>query len=207
MERVESLKEIERKAYRSVFEDGIYDILWGAVFFVNALVPIFNSIGVSRFYGYAALLILPLIPLIGKRVITVPRLGSVEFGPRRKSRGWLLLLVCGLVVFLQLPLFIIGPGKSLVGNAPWTYILLMAAPAVAIGVVFVNFPRWYIYLSLMILAVIQSEILAGYVSRPLASVLCFGLPGVAILGYGCVLLANFIRKYPKSHAEVAHVSR
>lgn len=207
MEKVESLKEIERRAYRSVFEDGIYDILWGAVFLIGAIVPTLDAIGISRLYGYAALLILPLIPWIGKRFITIPRLGSVEFGPKRKSRGWLLLLACGLVVFLQLPIFVIGPGKSLAGNAQWTYIFLMAAPAVAIGVIFVNFPRWYIYLSLMFLAVIQSEILAGYVSGPLASVLCFGLPAVAILSYGCVLLANFIRKYPKSHAEVAHVSR
>ena len=207
METIESLKEIERRAYRSVFEDGIYDILWGALFLINALVPILYSIGVSRYYGYAALLILPLIPLIGKRIITIPRLGSVEFGPRRKSRGWLLLLAYGLVVILQLPLFIIGPGKDLVGQTQWTYIFLMAAPAVAVGVIFVNFPRWYIYLALMFLAVVQSEILASYVSGPLASVLCFGLPGVAILGYGCSLLNSFIRKYPKSHAEVAHVSR
>ena len=32
MEKTESLKEIERRAYRSTFEDGIYDIQFGLLF-------------------------------------------------------------------------------------------------------------------------------------------------------------------------------
>ncbi len=207
MERIESLKEIERQAYRSVFEDGIYDILWGAIFLIGAAVSALETIGLSRYYGYLALIVLPLIPWIGKRLITIPRLGSVEFSPKRKSRGWLLLLVCLVIILLQLPLFIMGLGRSLFDGSQWSYIVLMAAPAVAVAVVFVSFPRWYIYLALMLFAILESELLMASMTRPLASALSFGVPGILIVAYGCALLVKFIRKYPKSQSEVAHVSR
>ncbi len=99
MKTTDSLKEIERRAYRSTFEDGIYDIQFGLLFLIVACIPILEIVGISRLFGYSLLIISPiLLPWLGKRYITIPRMGAVEFGPKRKSKMRLLLAIGALDV-------------------------------------------------------------------------------------------------------------
>ena len=60
MNTTESLKKLERRAYRSTFEDGVYDIQFGLLFLVFAWIAVLEALGVSRFIGYS-LFIIPLI--------------------------------------------------------------------------------------------------------------------------------------------------
>ena len=80
----DSLNSIERRAYRSTFSDGVYDIAFGAVFILLALIPVLESIGISRYYGYL-LFILPALMIIVAQVNPVS-----ENQPQSNGLTWLI---------------------------------------------------------------------------------------------------------------------
>jgi hypothetical protein len=207
MSTVDSLREIERRAYRSTFEDGIYDIVWGMLFLILAWIPVFESAGIPRYYGYAFLLILAPIPWLGKRFITIPRLGAVEFGEKRKSRRQYTVLIGIGAIILILPLLIIMSAQGFPGGLTWRTAGLIAAPVVAIAVYFMDYPRMYIYAAALLFSILESEMLISYVGTPLNFFISFAIPGVAILVFGLKLLVSFMKKYPKPTQEASHVSR
>lgn len=206
MNPVESLKQLERRAYRSTFQDGIYDIQFGLLFIILAWIPLLEAVGVSRFIGYGLLAIPFILLWLGKRYVTIPRLGAVEFGARRKTRSKLLLLIGAGVVVLMLPLIIMIIGQGISGPEGWMLVAAMALPVFVLGVYFLDFPRLYIYAAVLIAGVLQAEFLAAYVPTPFNSLISFGLPGVIIFLVGLSFLARFIRKYPRSNQEAPNVS-
>jgi hypothetical protein len=207
MEKTESLKEVERRAYRSTFEDGIYDIQFGLLFLILAWIAILETIGISRFIGYSLLLIPIALPWPCKRYITIPRMGSVQFGPKRKSRRRLILVIAGLVIVLTLPLMIMFAADGGMGSMSWLMISALAFPVFVIAVYSMDFPRLYIYAALLVFGVVSSEFLVGYVGAPFNTIISFGLSGLIIFIVGLSLLVGFIRKYPKPTPEVNHAGR
>lgn len=198
--REESLKEIERRAYRSTFQDGIYDILFGLMFLIMALIPVLEQVGVSRFAGYALLLVVIALPLVGKRYITIPRMGKVEFGPKRKNRRLLAVIIGAATLFLTLPLyFMIGQGSPL-GGLGWKMIAVLVAPLLVIAVFAADCPRLYIYTALLLAAVVQAEFLLKLIDAPFNAIYSFGVPGIVITLVGFYLLAKFVRTYPRAEA-------
>ncbi len=207
IQKDKSLREIERRAYRSTFQDGIYDIQFGVLILIFALIAVLESVNISRFYGYP-LLILPIIlSWLGKRLITIPRLGMVEFGPGRKSRRRLALLISVIVFLLTLPLMIMIIMQGVSVGSGTLVIALFAAPLIVIAAYAVDYPRMCVYAAFLFFAVLQSEFLYGYVGQPLNSLICFGLPGLIILAYGLTLFVEFLKKYPRQVPEADHVSR
>lgn len=205
MKTKDSLKEIERRAYRSTFEDGIYDIQFGLIFLILAWIPTLEVIGISRFIGYALLVISPiLLPWLGKRYITIPRMGAVEFGPKRKSRRRLLLAIGAVVIIMTLPLLVMIIGKGVPGRLGWPLIAVFAAPALVVAASLLDFPRLYLYVALLFAAVVESEALLGYVGESSTALISFGVPGVFIFVLGLTLLFKFLKKYPKPAPEVNH---
>lgn len=200
----ESLKTIERRAYRSTFDDGIYDITFGLGFLILAWIPVLESLGVSRFLGYLLFLIPVAFPWPAKRLITVPRLGMVEFGDKRKARSRILLWILAAVVFLTLPLIIMIIGNGVSAGQTWLFIAAIAAPVFAIAVYIMDFPRMYLYAAVLAVGILQSEFLIPYVGTPLNVVLSFGIPGILILLLGISLLVRFLRKYAKPAPEASH---
>jgi hypothetical protein len=207
MKTTESLKEIERRAYRSTFEDGIYDIVFGILFLILAWIPVLESAGIPRSYGYVLLLILIPIPWLGKKFITIPRLGAVEFGEKRKSRRQYGVLIGIGAIILILPLLIIMFAQGFPGGLTWRTTGIIAAPLVAIVVYLMDYPRMYIYAAGLLFCILESEMLLGYVGAPLNFFISFAIPGVAILIFGLKLLLSFVKKYPKPAQEASHVAR
>jgi hypothetical protein len=207
MERNESLKEVERRAYRSTLEDGFYELLWGGLFLVFAWIPILESIGISRFYCYPSILILLIIPWLGKRYVTIPRLGMVEFGEKRKSRGRYTTLIGIAAVALMLPLVIMMLTQGFPGSLTWSTIALIAAPLIAIGVFLMDYSGMYIYAILFFFSIVVSEIFHAHSHLPSISLLAFGIPGGTIACYGLFLLYRFLKDYPKPTAGASDVSR
>jgi len=105
-----NLKEIEKKAYRSTFQDGIWDIFLGLLLLNLAFGALLANSGVSHGLNMTILTALGVLILLafmtGKKRITVPRMGFVKFGQKRKRKIWksrlilLLSVFAGLVVFL-----------------------------------------------------------------------------------------------------------
>lgn len=201
METRESLKQLERRAYRSTFVDGIYDIQFGLLFLVFAWISILEFIGLSRFIGYSLLIIPILLPWLGKRFITIPRMGAVEFGPKRKSRKRLVLAIGAVIVILTLPLLIMIGGDGIPGRMGWLLVATFAIPVFVLAVYSTEFPRLYVYAALLIFGVIESEFLLGYVGTPLSAIISFGIPGAIILVIGLTLLFRFLHMYPRPTPE------
>jgi len=204
MKPQDSLKTTERRLYRSTFNDGIYDIAFGLGFLILAWIPVLESLGISRFLGYLLFLIPVAVPWPAKRLITVPRLGMVEFGEKRKARSRILLWILAAVVFLTLPLIIMMIGQGISAGQTWLFITAVAAPVFAIAVYIMDFPRMFLYAAFLAVGILQSEFLIPYVGTPLNAILSFGIPGLLILILGLSLLIKFLRKYPKPAPEASH---
>jgi hypothetical protein len=198
-----SLGEIERRAYRATFDDGIYEFLWGCIFLLFAWIPILESIGISRFYCYPLILLLAPIPWLGKRYITIPRLGAVEFGEKRKARNRNTILIAIIAIGLMLPLVTVMIIAGLPPGFTWKIIAFMVAPIAAIGVFLMDYPRMYIYAILLLYSIIGTEFLLPYIGAPFVKLLTFGVSGGLIIGYGLFLLYRFLKKYPKPKEETS----
>jgi len=209
MKPTDSLKQIERRAYRSTFEDGIYDIVFGIGFLYLGWIRVLRIFDIPRNYEYLPLLILPVILWLGKRFVTIPRLGAVEFGSKRKARRLLFLVACAGFFFLTLPLLYMpqfqnfGVDPSANVGLPMA-VGLVAGPLVIALAYFLDCPRMYIYAALLFFALPHSGFLHRVVGSPLNTLITMGLPGFVILIYGLTLLFNFMKKYPRPAAEVNH---
>jgi len=107
------LKELERRAFRSYYQDGLWDMYLGTLLVVNfAAAAFFSHLQEWAFIAVYSLLLGCACFLFwaGKKWITVPRLGEVHFGAARKTRkkwmglllGVALLVNAALVVFTWL---------------------------------------------------------------------------------------------------------
>ena len=98
------LKELERKAFRSTYQDGLWDILFGIIVITLAFYmfrptggySIFNTVAFIVGFGVANLVF-----WAGKYLITVPRMGLVTFGQTRKQKTTRLVIILGVVVLIQ----------------------------------------------------------------------------------------------------------
>ena len=211
MRTSDSLRDIERQAYRSTFEDGIYDSLFGSLFLILAWVPVLEEVGISQTYAYLLGLVPIVVAMLGKRYITVPRLGAVEFGPRRKSRRRLVWLIGAVVLFLQAPLLLTFAADGLLAgmtaNAGISVaMVLVVAPLIVIAAYFLDYPRMYIYAAVLMFGTFHSAFLHDFIGMPLNTLISFGVPGAVIFVFGLVLLYRFVTEYPKPEMEADHVS-
>ena len=97
-----NLKELERLAWTTNFEDGLYDlflgwlILWmGLVFMIADYVLSTPVMLVINMGGY---LLSVLLLYLGKRFITIPRIGRARYSRRRLSKLTLVTAITFLVV-------------------------------------------------------------------------------------------------------------
>ena len=87
-------KALEKKAFRSFFKDGIYDLFLGLILLSFGLPLIFNEFGWLDYVTHRLPLLIPillnvgalLLFVFGKKFITTPRLGVVHFRKTRKRR-------------------------------------------------------------------------------------------------------------------------
>jgi len=204
MKPQDSLKTTERRLYRSTFNDGIYDIAFGLGFLILAWIPVLESLGISRFLGYLLFLIPVAVPWPAKRLITVPRMGMVEFGEKRKARKRVLRWIAAAILFLTLPLIIMMIGSGVSDGQIWLLVAAIGLLIFTIGIYVMDFPRMFLYAAVLAVGILQSEFLIPYVGTPLNAILSFGIPGLLILILGLSLLIKFLRKYPKPSPEASH---
>jgi len=103
-----NLKELEQMAYRRTYQDGLLDIYMGG------LLASFAAFGFTIFPGgdTESLTVLlyyllgmglsGLIFWLGKRYITLPRIGLVTFGPARQKRRSDLIIALAIIAAVQL---------------------------------------------------------------------------------------------------------
>ncbi|MFW9945305.1 MAG: hypothetical protein ACFFDX_00595 [Candidatus Odinarchaeota archaeon] len=202
------IKSLEKKVYRSFFEDGFWDIFigmlllgfslgWTRIIFdilepleIMIISIIWNTITFLIFY-------------LGKKVITIPRIGIVKFGQKRKARQkklkifLLINILFGFVVFILtffglLEFLAIGGSLTplLIGLISYTFPFTIIA-------YFLEFNRLYIYALMGGFSFFLSDIIYSILGSPLDSILGFGVPGGIIVVIGLIFFIKFLRKYPK----------
>jgi MFS family permease len=196
-----SLQEVERKVFRTVYQDGLWDVFLGCFALLFALGPLL-SVRLGDFWSSAVFLpfwgLVALAIWLIRRHVVAPRLGVVKFGPARKRKLLrfnlamlvvnVLALVAGIVVALQstVPGQVVPIGFGLVllvGFSVTAYLL--------------DFRRLYLYGLLVGLSPLVGEWLYTHYGVPHHGLpVTFGLSSAIMIGTGLVIFARLLRDNP-----------
>ena len=207
------LKQIERRAFRSTYQDGLWEMYLAAVVAAMGFFLARPEDGYAPFNVLIAVLILSLeysLYKAGKKYITLPRLGQVSFGPTRMRRKRTLAYILAAVVFVQTGLVALTIfawripelGRqitALLGDystermAVAALASLFVGPSLLVISFFNDYGRGYITAGLVALAVF----LMIYFNQPVYPLAI----GVLIFLPGLVTFIRFLRKYPVPHYE------
>ena len=201
-----NLKELELKAWRSVFQDGLWDIFLGLLLLAMAIWALLSDVGFSESLGMAIFIGLEVLAMLvlwaGKKIITVPRMGRVKFGPKRKAKLNWVRVVLLLSVLVGAGVFVAG--LAIRGNlserlnaafffpAAWIVNVIVVF---SLGAYFLDFNRLYL-IGVMYALPVPLDILFRKVADIDLSFIAFGVPAIVILIVGSVMLVRFLRDYP-----------
>lgn len=210
------LRNLEKRTFRTLFEDGLLDINIAGVVASMALLAFPPEEDTGRWARYGlfmvGLLASTLIYQLGKKFITGPRMGQVVFGPARRRRKATLAAILGAIVGVQV-LFVLGSivlwnNPDLAARLGWTGTpdrerlivsmigALFVGPSMALMAYFNDFTRGYYIAVLLSLGVFLLIWFHSSLMMMAAAALIF-IPGV-------VLFVRFLRKYPLPPVEARH---
>lgn len=184
-----NLKELELKAWTSYFQDGLWDIFMGLLMLTMGIRGLTDNVWFTLGVGAAVL-----VSLVGKKFITVPRIGRVKFGPARKAKQRKLMAVVGIAVLATLILLL----TTLLGlDTPQAVVapILVICIALVFGLMayYMDFGRLYAYGLLFAISMALWETF----EEPIGPI-AFSVSGGIALLIGLVVLIRFLRKYPKT---------
>ena len=206
------LKELERKAYRTTFQDGLLDIALGLFLIGSAVAGFFQDNKPIRLIITVLIVMVPLtVYFLGKKKITVPRIGIVKFGAERKARKKKVAVIILLAVILSsilalmamtnsMPFFLV---ELLKGYGSATAFGLLAFTMFLFGGYYNDVPRLYFYGFLFGGSLFLSECYYNRVGIVVHSSVWFGISGLIMLVTGISLLTKFIRDYPAPERKIA----
>jgi hypothetical protein len=204
-----NLKEIERKAFRSTYQDGLLDICIGLEVGSMALLMYIlvrdDSPGLYLALAFLGVCVGQLVFWVGKKFVTLPRMGQVKFGEIRRKRSKILALILAVVVLIQVGIVLLTAGawaipalgdqlQELFPGRRASDLLVSAVGALFVGpsmmaiAFFTDFPRGYYIALVLSLGVF----LMIWFWQPLIQVAA----GILILIPGLVLFMRFLRQYP-----------
>jgi hypothetical protein len=210
------LKELERKAFRSTYQDGLWDLYFG-------LIVICMSVFVYRpSSGYSPLNIILALCAMGvayalfwaaKKFITLPRMGQVRFGAKREMRKKTLVIMLSVVVLIQVGFLAFQllawknpelgaklnsflSDRNLMDMIVASVGALFVGPSMIVVAYFKDFTRGY-YIAVMIALAVFLMI---YLNQPIYPIII----GVLIALPGLVLFVRFLQKYPLNRVEAGH---
>lgn len=206
------LEELEKKAWRSTLEDGIFEIYFGilhlsltiGVVLDNLLPELLSSIITFTVIGLGLIFF-----IFGKKYISEPRIGKVKFGWKRIVRkiktiailtvNFFLLLIIFLISVLN-PQFKLRIPASLYGLI--TGLLFFTLPLSFVAY-FLQFTRLYYIAILTGLSFFLDEIFAFFlIPQPFDTLLAYGLVSAIIISIGIAVFIRFLRQHPLPKEEI-----
>ncbi len=198
------LKQIERKAFRSTYQDGVWDIYFGLIVAGLAMYihrPESGYSAANLAWFLVTFTVAQIFFWAAKKYVTQPRMGQVRFGPARQRRSKALAIILGVVVLIQA--FVVGLttlgwlnpgfGAKLFGDVSPEHLAVSTLASLFVGppmlfIAYMNdFPRGYYIAILIALAVF----LMIYFNQPVYALIIAGL----ILIPGVALFIRFMRQY------------
>ena len=191
------LKHIERKVWLSFHSDGILDMFFGALMLIMGV----RALTGIRWVTFLLLGVI-LMGALGKKFITVPRLGYVKFG-RNRSKRFLRVLIINIVCCVIVAAIII---PALLGAAipKEVRIISLSIGTIIIfsGIAYIfDFKRMYIYAVLLAAGLTIFDLFGD----PRGAILLTAA-GFTITIVGLIILSQFLKKYPKPGQEQSHVA-
>jgi hypothetical protein len=195
------LNKVEKAAFFTYFQDGLWDICLGLFMmgiFINELIGDKNDYRLL-WLGLPAVLVM----LVGKWLVTLPRMGYVEFAPKRKRK------IAGLAVLLFVTSLIglfVYIANTVGGDLPqW----LMGIR----GKLWVPLVTFFIFSIIAFLLdfrrLVYIGLLFAFVAIPTRSLFPHSIKllfvTVMMLAPGLYLFVRFLRKYPTPGKEGGNV--
>jgi hypothetical protein len=150
--------------------------------------------------------------IAGKKLITVPRMGLVKFGPKRKRKLTKVKVVLLISVLMGAVIFVVAPfsihnrpewlNPALVLGAAWVVNCIVVF---SLGAYFLDLPRLYAYGVLFAIPVPTDILLHKLVDLDLTFI-AFGVSALVILVVGTVIFICFLRDYPLPAKEASNVN-
>jgi hypothetical protein len=206
------LKELERKAFRSTFQDGLWDIYLGLLLLQMGLGPLAAETELPIPWIMVIALVFVAVVFAGfylaKKHITLPRIGMVKFGPERQNKRKKVTLVLSFSVLVGLILAVLGSvvaRESLdlffpIWILPFGIFGINAVIVFSLGAYYLDYTRAYLYGWFFALAfpgdimvVEQLDLTFPLVSVSLSAVM---------VTIGLVFFIRFLRETPKPIQEV-----
>ncbi len=205
-----NLKDLERRAWTSYFQDGLTDINFGilmlAIAFQDTCLMWIEN-------GWLRIVIFMVIALAGglltilaRQFMTVPRLGLVKFNTERKRKGWHLSVILGVLVLLTALMVLVTAlanrypdtwGRIMPGGLGMpVFVAIFVGGIFALIAWFIDFWRGYIIAFLFAVSIFVSMVLHAY--------WVFWITGALVTMTGVVLFILFLRKHPMPHVEEPH---
>jgi hypothetical protein len=204
------IKTLEKKAFRSFFKDGIYDLFIGLILLSFGLPLIFQEFGWLDYVTHKTPLLIPLFLnvgallffVLGKKYITTPRLGIAHFGKTRKRKMMhvkLLLVISALIgaaVFF-LSLFKVFPVGGETGiPMPLLIFGINSLLVFSFMAYFMDFTRLYLYAFLFAISMPLAIWLKNNTEIHYPSLWVFSLTTGPMIVIGCVVFIQFLTQFP-----------
>jgi hypothetical protein len=197
-----SLKDAERKAFRTTNNDGLVDIFLGCFFLMFTFAP-YLSLTLGDFWSSVVFLpfwalVYLVLALIRKRVV-IPRIGFVKFGQARKAR---LRKFSAVMLVLNIVVLILGFAAALsFGSVPGQLISIIFGMILLMGfslaAYFLDFNRLYIYGLLVGFSPVVGEWLwtHGYATHH-GFPITFGTSAGIMILVGLAVFVRLLHNYP-----------
>ena len=202
-----SLKDAERKVFRTTFLDGLWDIFIGCFFLQFAFAPLLSS-SLGDFWSSAVFLpfwaFLFILIWVIKKSVVVPRLGLVKFGAARRaqlSKFTLIMLGINIVALIIGFFFAMRSDVSmgLFYSATVGFMVLLLS---SIAAQFLECVRFFMYGCLFFLSLMIGEWLFIQYKIPHHGFpVTFGISSFIIILTGIILFLRMLRNYPLPEIE------
>ena len=193
------LKALEKKAWRSVFQDGLWDIYLGIILISFAVSAGLDKLSIDddlRMGSYISVMVFGMIVLyVGKRFITIPRMGTVKFGAERQKRRNIVRLVLFVSVLLGLLMWWLS--SSLLVDGKWVMPLVWMLNmflVFGLGAYFLEYERLYL-IGLLYALVLPVDMIVKAITKMDMDVYIFSTAGLIILVMGIAYLVRFMSDY------------
>ena len=197
------LKALEKRAWRSVFQDGLWDIFLGLLLMTFALSAWLDrlSLGESTHMGIyiGAEVFAMLVLWLGKRFITIPRMGRVKFGAERKKRRNIVRLLLFISVLVGVAVWFLtgtlaGQDRIVLSKVIPLIWVLNIFFVFGLGAYFLEYERLYI-IGFLYASVIPLDLYIKNSTGADLDIYIFATAGFIIVAMGVFYLSRFLHDY------------
>ena len=195
-----NLRELEKKAFKSYHEDGLFELFIGILMLVRTLGNVLDNDALRTAITVPLMVVIaPLSYVLGKKYITAPRMGYVKYGKNRMRRIELMMLSIFFILLLVAVVGFFGKAEA-AGSQKFIFGAVIALVQVSIFsaiAYFLDYRRLYIVAILLGIGEPLHFVLSQYTNIAQIALYKNGIPAIIILAMGLSACCAFVKKYPR----------